>query len=272
MVEIEIQMKKITTFLIVACLSFSILGAQELKENVSPVTLDKSTLSGVGLEKIDLKDEPEKDFYQKRLYWGKEIGVFVVGTETWTNTVTNYPFDEFIYMYNGEAIVKPTEGTSQIFYSGDYFFAPKGFQGEWEVKGNNQIHYELSVITTVRADSAQIIKNSSHRRFEKSILSGNSVVLNDDVYHEEVLEKGAELTIKLIGEKIGERPINETKKEQLIHILSGQIKIINAEANEYTYYSGDFFVIPSGITGTWKNDGHNLVKYISVEKTQTDKS
>ncbi|WP_171036946.1 cupin domain-containing protein [Maribacter algarum] len=263
-------MKQLTTLLFLTCLSFSVLEAQEAKENVSPISFDKSVLSGVGLEKIDLKDEPEKDFYQKRLYWGKELGVFVVGTETWTNTITNYPFDEFIYMYNGEALVKPMVGNSQIFYSGEYFFAPKGFQGEWEVKGNNQIHYELSVITTVRADSSKVIKNSSHKRFKKSILSGNSIHLNQDGFYEEVLEKGAELTIKLIGEKLGERPIRTTEKEQMIHILAGQVNITNVGAEQFTYYAGDFFLIPRGLSGTWKNDGHNLVKYLSVEQTSAN--
>jgi len=262
-------MKKLT-LLILACLSFSVARAQDVKENVSPISFDKSIISGVGLEKIDIKDEPEKDFYQRRLYWGKELGVFVVGTENWTNTITNYPFDEFIYMYNGEAHVRPTEGDSKIFYSGEYFFAPKGFQGEWEIKGNNQIHYELSVITTVRADSSKIQKHSSHKRFEKSILSGNSIVLNADGFYEKVLEKGAELTTKLIGEKLGERPISTTEKEQLIHILSGRVKITDAGAKEHTYYASDFFLIPRGLSGTWKNDGHNLVKYLSVEKTSAN--
>ena len=38
------------------------LGAQDFPK---PLLLDRSVLSGVGLQKIDLKDEPEKDFYQK---------------------------------------------------------------------------------------------------------------------------------------------------------------------------------------------------------------
>lgn len=264
-------MKKITILVIAVCFNLSLLAAQELKESVTPITLDRSVLSGVGLEKIDLKDEPEKDFYQKNLFWGKELGVFVVGTETWTNTIDDYPFDEFIYMYNGEAIVKPIEGAAQVFYSGDYFFAPKGFDGEWEVKGNHQIHYELSVITTKRADSSRIIKNADHKLFQKSMLTGNSVVLDDKGYYEETLQKGAELTVKFIGEKIGQRRLHETNKEQLIHILSGRVKIINSGAHEFTYYAGDFFVLPNGVSGMWQNDGHNLVKYLSVEKTMAEK-
>lgn len=263
-------MKKRIAWLLVIWLGVVFLGAQETDEPKKPISLDRSILSGVGLAKIDLKDEPEKDFYQKRLYWGKELGVFVVGTETWTNTITDYPFDEFIYTYNGEAIVKPRAGASQIFYAGDYFFAPKGYQGVWEVKGNNQIHYELSVITTTRADTSQIIKNASHRLFEKSLLSGNSILLNAAGYHEETLQKGAELTVKLIGEKIGKRSVNPTEKEQLIHILSGQITLTTEHAEVFTYYAGDFFIIPQGLAGTWNTDGHQLVKYLSVEKTRVD--
>ena len=118
-------MKRLAIFVIVAGLNFLVVGAQELSENLKPISLDRSVLSGVGLEKIELKDEPEKDFYQKNLFWGKELGVFVVGTETWTNEISDYPFDEFIYMYNGEAIVQPTEGASQIFHSGRLFLCPK---------------------------------------------------------------------------------------------------------------------------------------------------
>ncbi len=260
-------MKKATALMIITLASIIITNAQESETIIKPITVDKSTLSGIGLKKIDLKNEPEKGFYQKRLFWGHELGVFVVGTETWTNNIKNYPFDEFVYMFNGEAIVKPANGTSQIFYSGDYFFAPKGFNGEWEIKGNNHIHYELSVITTKRSDSSKIIKNSGHKLFNKSKLSGNSIILNNDGYHEETLEKGAELTVKLIGEKPGERTLSKTTKEQLIQILSGQVTITNTSGSGYIYYTGDFFIIPKGLGGKWKNEGHNLVKYLSVEKT-----
>jgi len=260
-------MKTSTIVLIAIILNFHFFNAQEGETNANPISLDKSILSGVGLKKIELKDEPDKDFYQKNLFWGEELGVFVVGTETWTNTIHNYPFDEFIYMYNGEAIVKPVQGSAQIFYAGDYFFAPKGFKGEWEVKGNHQIHYELSVITTKRKDSSKTIKGAAHRLFEKATLTGNSINVSQKSYHEQILEKGSELTVKIIGEQIGQRTLKRTDKERLIRVLAGQIKITSADSTEHTYYSGDFFVLPKGVRGIWQNDGHNLVKYLSVEKT-----
>jgi len=67
----------------------------------SPFLLDKSTLSGVGLQKIDLKNEPEKIFHQKRLVRGDELSVYVVSTQSWVNKIEDYSFDEYIYMLHG---------------------------------------------------------------------------------------------------------------------------------------------------------------------------
>ena len=50
------------------------LSAQKaVGKNPRPLLLDKSVLSGVGLKKIDFKEEPEKQFYQKRLYLFKRF-------------------------------------------------------------------------------------------------------------------------------------------------------------------------------------------------------
>ena len=76
----------------------------------SPFSLDKSTLSGVGLQKIDLKNEPEKVFHQKRLVRGDELSVYVVSTQSWVNKIEDYKFDEYIYMLHGESVTRPAEG------------------------------------------------------------------------------------------------------------------------------------------------------------------
>ncbi len=264
-------MNKIILFIGIFLIASNLLVAQEASRKIiKPILVDRATLSGVGLKKIDLKDEPEKDFYQKNIFWGKDLGVFVVSTETWNTKIEDYAFDEFIYMYNGEAVVRPTVGNSEVFYSGDYFFAPKGFKGEWEVKGNNNIHYELSVITTERADSTIELKNTNHVLFSKSILSGNSIVLNDYGLYETVLQKGVELTVKLKGEKPGSYAIAGQSKDVVVHLLAGQVKIVDSAETEYIYYSGDFFILPKNFTGNWTSDGHHLVKYLTVEKTRVD--
>ncbi|MEN0045415.1 MAG: cupin domain-containing protein, partial [Bacteroidota bacterium] len=242
--------------------------AQQInKEVLRPILLDKSVLSGVGLKKIDIKNEPEKDFYQKQLYRGEDISIYVVSTETWNNEMKNFPFDEFIYMFHGEAVVKPENGKTQLFQSGDYFFAPKGYTGEWEIRAGDYLHYELSVIASKRADTSLIQKDAAHQLFDRSILSGSHIVLNENGQFSKVLEKGAELTVRLKAEAPTERQISEPAKEQLIQILSGQISITSKDESKQTFYAGDFFVLPKGFTGKWKSEGHGLVKYLTVEKT-----
>jgi len=241
----------------------SLFAQEEVKH---PILLDKSVLSGVGLEKIDIKSEPEKDFYQKNLYKGDDISVYVVSTETWNNRMDNFPFDEFIYMYHGEAIVKPDHGRSQVFQSGDYFFAHKGFTGEWEIKSGDLLHYELSVIATQRADSSAIIKGAAHRLFDKSIISGAHITIDESRQYTEVLEQGAELTVSLHAEPPTSRDLISSK-EMMIRVLSGQITIESSDSTNQTFYSGDFFVIPKGLNGAWKSEGHGITKYLSIEKS-----
>ena len=255
--------------MIISFLVFQHAAVAQSKMSQSPkaILLDKSVLSGVGLDKINLKDEPEKDFYQKQLFRGEDISVYVVSTQTWNNTMNNFPFDEFIYMFHGEAIVKPTVGPSQLFYSGDYFFAPKGYTGEWEIKAGENLHYELSVISTKRSDSTSIIPDAQHKLFSSSLLSGASIVLDDTGGYNQLLERGAELTVELKAENSQTKFIIDDGKEQMIHLLSGQVTITNADDTSQSFYAGDFFIIPKGFSGSWELEGHGLVKYLAVSKT-----
>ena len=248
-------------------LLFSSLWSNAQERN-QPLLLDRSVLSGVGLEKIDLKDEPEKDFHQKRLYSGEDISIYVVSTETWNNDFKNFWFDEFIYMYHGEALIKPENGRSMLFHSGDYFFAPKGFTGEWEIRAGNHLHYELSVITTHRADSTRISAEDDHQLFNRSTLSGAHIDLNEVNPYHEILRKGVELTVTLHAERPSSIQMSDQSKERLVHLLSGQISIVDINEEEHTFYTGDFFVLPKNCQGEWKSNGHGMIKYLTVEKSK----
>lgn len=234
---------------------------------IRPILLDKSVLSGVGLQKIEQKNEPEKDFYQRRLYRGLDISIYVVSTETWNNKMDNFPFDEFIYMYHGEAIIKPQSGQAQHFYTGDYFFAPKGYTGEWQIQAGSNLHYELSVIATGRADTSVVSTNPSHQLFSRSTLSGAHIDLDEQDEFSEILKEGVELTIGLKAEKPSSKIIDNPAKEMIIQVLSGQITIEDKVGEAQVFYSGDFLIIPTGFTGKWNSEGHGLIKYLTVEKT-----
>lgn len=255
-------------FVIVCLLNCSIvLGQTERKNSLQPILVDKSALSGIDLRKIDLKNEPEKDFYQRSLYRGEDLSVYVVSTETWNNDIQNYGFDEYVYLLHGQSIVKPTIGASKIFSYGDHFFMPKNFKGEWEIHAGENLHYELSVITTRRTDSTTISDDISYQAIDRSRLSGNQISLKGEEYYAEIIRKGVELQISLAAEKPREKVFQEPMKEQLIYLLSGSINFIDAEKEAHQYYTGDFFIIPKNLTGTWISKGHGLIKYLVIEKS-----
>lgn len=238
------------------------------KKNVlKPILLDKSTLSGVGLRKINLKDTPQKDFFQKNLYRGTDLSVYVVSSQSWKSKMENFGFDEFIYILNGQARVKPENGAEQYFYTGDYFFCPKGYKGDWDIQAGENYHYELSVITTLRADSIQQLEQLRHQLLDKSILSGTSIQLDTYGLYETNLAKGVELTINLKAEEPRKITLQNVK-EQLICVLSGQVSIKDANEDLQTFYTGDFFLLPKDFDGAWESKGHGVVKYISVQKSE----
>ncbi|MEL6390103.1 MAG: cupin domain-containing protein [Bacteroidota bacterium] len=239
-------------------------------EIIKPILLDRSVLSGLGLKKIEIKNEPEKDFYQKRLYRGDDLSVYVVSTETWINEMDNFPFDEFVHMYHGEAVVTPEQGSAQLFYSGDSFFAPRGFTGNWEIRAGDYLHYELSVIASQRADPENVSQNGRHLLFDRSTLSGAHIKLDEQGRYSELLHAGVELTFRLEAESPQEVKIVKPNKERMIQVLSGLLTLTDLSGDSVIGNSGDFIMVPAGFTGTWKSEGHSIIKYLSIERTHSD--
>ena len=106
-------------------------GQNDSAKVLEPILIDKSTLSGIGLEKIELNDQPGREFFQKNLYRGKDLSVYVVSSQSWPGRMDNFAIDEYIFMLNGKARVKPDGGEDHFFQTGEHFFAPKGYTGEW---------------------------------------------------------------------------------------------------------------------------------------------
>ncbi|MEM8899894.1 MAG: cupin domain-containing protein [Bacteroidota bacterium] len=252
-------------FLGLVCLSFPLQGVAQ-SDLTAPMLLDKATLSGVGLDTIKLKNEPERGFYQRNLYRGEDLSVYVVSSQSWVGKMDNFSIDEFIYLYHGKALVRPEEGGEAIFHTGDFFFVHKGYTGEWEISAGPTNHYELSVITTARATPPESPKLPAPIMLDKDKISGIDITFDENGLYEEILQEGIELTISVQAETPRTKKI-ENGTEQLICLLSGQLTFM-AEGGEPTkYYSGDFILFPKGINGEWTSEGHGLVKYISVQKS-----
>lgn len=255
-------------FLIFLCSIYNINAQSELNEEriIEPILVNKSALSGIGLKQIDQPNDPGKEFYQRKICWGDELGIFVVSTNSYTNKMDNFPFDEYVYMLHGKAEIRPSKGNIQNFKSRDHFFAPRGYTGEWEINAGDHLHYELSVISTKRADSTATSNFNEHKLIDPTLLSGASITFDQNGIYEKQIVKGVELTFTLHAEKPREK-ILQKSKEQMVHVLSGEVTITSSNNKKHIFHTGDFFIIPSGMEGTWKSSGHSIMKYLTIERS-----
>ena len=252
----------------ICLLAFSTVAITCIAQQVvQPILLDKTALSGIGLKKLELDDQPGRDFFQKNLYRGEDLSVYVVSSQSWLGEMNNFSIDEYIYMFNGMARVKPVGEEGRLFRSGEHFFAPKGFTGEWEIMAGDQYHYELSVITTGRADTVLKSRNLNPMPFDRDKLSGADVAFGDGSSYREVLVTGDELTIAINARKPGSVDITEPAVEQVLHIMSGALRVTDMAGTVHEFFSGDYLILPKGFTGQWETIGHSLMKFLSIEKT-----
>lgn len=268
------------TLLIIACIS--ILSCKEKpkpikKENkatviyeaIKPLRLDAATLSGLNLESVTNTKEPDRKLFQRNLYKGREISVYIVSSESASATHDSYGIDEFLYLINGGAMLKPKGGTEQNHYTGDFFIAPRGYVGEWETIGGTDFHHELSVIST-RRNKNEIDPNKIQPfAIDKKKLSGIGITKIDaekEIY-QDVIYEGHELTIVLNAEAATQKEIRKPLKEQLIYVIAGSVTITDGNGKKQDFFAGDFFVLPAGFMGKWESKGHHLFRSMSVTKT-----
>ncbi len=106
--------------------------------NTKPFPLDKAKLAGTGLE--DLPPLPEEirlngvQNNSESLLFDGEFIAFVWRGDDGTLLMDNHPFDQFVQVLNGVAILTEKDGSPQEFNIGDSFIVPKGFTGAWEIR------------------------------------------------------------------------------------------------------------------------------------------
>ncbi len=248
----------------------SVLNAQNgTNEIIRPLLLDKATLSGVDLKPITNPNEPERQFFQKNLYRGPEISVYIVSSETWPGQMNNFGIDEFLFVLNGQARISPLHGAERLFKTGDYFFAHRGYTGGWETQG--EYYYELSVITTKRAASTEQLTGRLPQLLDRAKLSGFGLTKVDSSgsseRYRDLLASGVELSVSVEAETPQAYKIANPLPEQLVGVLAGKITITAADGQSDTFYAGDWFVLPHGFTGTWSSEGHRLCRTLRIYET-----
>ena len=266
---IHIHQKSIMKKSIIAILPIlfhlGVIAQQTTKESiVKPFKIEESILSGMDIPKLKLDDHPEREYFQKRIYAGSELSIFILSSETALNEIKDFPIDEFVYYINGRADIITSDNESLSFYSGDYLFVPKGFSGNWTNNGGNTFHLELSVITNKRSDSTLTPKAKKPFLLDRELLSGIGLTKVDSIHYRDLIYSGLELDVITESSKPSIRNIPYLEKEILIHVLNGIVTIKPDRDEVYTFYKGDFFVLPKGFKGSWKSKGQSLSRVLKV--------
>lgn len=234
---------------------------------IRPTPLDPLAISGLGLKKVTSSADPERLLFQKMLFQGNEISVFVVASETKTANWEDYGIEEFIYVINGRARLKPAKSEERFYYPGDFFWVPKGYQGEWETQGGSSFYHELSVIANDRDDTPNDQLNPV--LMDKTKVAGIDLTQDKAKHFHDVLQKGKDLTIFTQSEAPQAIRDFESTSEQLIYIIAGALTLEIEGGERFHFQTGDFFVLPKGFVGIWTSEGHKLFRTLRVEKTKS---
>ena len=68
-------------------------------------------------------------------YTGEELTCMVYDSDDGVISFTDLPYDEHVYVLNGQAVLTSDDGRTDVFTKGDAFVAPKGWTGTWEMRG-----------------------------------------------------------------------------------------------------------------------------------------
>jgi|GEM_PF-5005079 len=254
--ETKMNMKKI---LLIWCISFAIMQNTLAQDSPSIYKISTELLAGEGLAKMEQSD-PSRKVYQRKVYDGEDIAVFMVAIGTGiTNEFQGFPMEEFIFWMNGKALVEPAGEDSFPIYSGDYFIQAKGFHGKWNFIDIGGLHLELALIAKNRPDSTFKSPMTKALVIDRDILSGVTMPADGVIY------EGPELTLKVLTSIA---LIEKVSRERMIHVLNGVLTITTKDKIESYYHPGDFFIIPKGFDGTFSTNSLQELRVLEVFKTK----
>ena len=104
----------------------------------APMKLDPKKLAGEGLESVppwpdEFLLDGESKHWAEVLFRGDIIAEVYEAVPSTLKIVA--PYDEFIYILEGELVITDLEGKSFRFHAGDHLVMPKGFEGTWQTIG-----------------------------------------------------------------------------------------------------------------------------------------
>jgi uncharacterized cupin superfamily protein len=110
----------------------------------TPIRLNASILSGIGLAKSTWPYNPTREMYRSPIYKGPELTISVVAIAPDVTHFGGEMHEEFVQVLNGTATLTPDGHAPVAFYTRDMFAVPNGFIGTWSADGN-PLYRELAI-------------------------------------------------------------------------------------------------------------------------------
>ncbi|MEO9482751.1 MAG: cupin domain-containing protein [Ekhidna sp.] len=251
-------MRKVTILSIALAIQTIVLSAQTNQQSKpSIIKISKELLAGEGLSAIKQED-PERRFFQKRVYNGTDLAVYMVAIGSGiTNEFESFPMEEFIFWKNGKALVEPINEEAFPIFAGDYFIQAKGFQGKWNFIGDGELHLELSVIARNRSASSGPSPISKALVIDRDLLSG--------VSNKKEIYTGVELTVNMLT--AGKLEFEGTTKERMLHIVNGVITITQSGEEPIKCYPGEFIILREGFEGRWESQSLQPLRILEIYRS-----
>ncbi|MGD1840051.1 MAG: cupin domain-containing protein [Thermonemataceae bacterium] len=232
---------------------------QPSQETPSIYKIPTALLAGEGLDK-KVQSDTSRTVYQKRVYNGTEIAVYMIAIGTGiTNEFKSFPMEEFIFWMNGKAVVEPAGEEAFAVHSGDFFVQAKGFQGKWNFVDIGGLHLELALVAKDRPDATIKSPITKALVIDRDILSGVSKPTNGVIY------KGAELTVNVLTKK---EELEKIRQERMIHVLNGIVTVTTEDQVEHQFFPGDFFIVTENFKGKWRSGSLQALRVLEVYKTK----
>lgn len=119
-------------------------------ENIYPVRINLDLVAGMGLDAVAW-DDPTRTARWTFMARGSALSASVFESTPASNTgpqesaahVSNYPYDQVVWVMAGSSTLTPDVGDPSTFKAGDVFVVPKGFTGVWAESGT---YRELIII------------------------------------------------------------------------------------------------------------------------------
>ncbi len=198
-------------------------------------------------------------------YFTDDTGTLTSGVwhcTPFTEKPSPYGVNEFMLVLDGSVTIVHDNGDEQTIKAGQSFIIPKGTPCSWKQTEDIRKFYVIfddpsgealgeGGLKVRRPDPADDLAPVSEQDTSRYV--GDVPEQTIKVYFQDATEQ---MTVGMwTTTEMHTKPAPFPRNE-LMHILEGEVTLTDDKGNQTTYKAGDTFMVPKGITYQWDSTGH----------------